>query len=120
VAYLDSYLPLAVAMVLAGLTGMVMLAASSFLGPKKSSVTKSASFECGSVSSGPARQRFSVKFYVVGLLFIVFDLETVFFYPWAVEFRSLGWLGFVEMLMFAATLVVGLVYVWRKGALDWE
>jgi NADH-quinone oxidoreductase subunit A len=61
-----------------------------------------------------------VKFYVVALLFIVFDVEAVFLYPWAVQFRSLGWFGYVEMLVFAVTLVVALIYVWRKGALDWE
>ncbi len=119
-SHLDAYLPLAVALVVAGLLGVLLLAASSFLGPKKPTPQKSESFECGSESSGHARHRFAVKFYVVALLFIVFDLEAVFFYPWAVEFRRLGWLGFAEMGLFAATLVVGLVYVWRKGALDWE
>ena len=68
----------------------------------------------------PRSERFPVKFYVVGLLFIVFDLETVFFYPWAVQFKALGWYGFFTMFFFAVTLVVGLVYVWRKGALDWD
>ncbi len=77
-------------------------------------------FEAGSESSGLARQRFAVKFYVVALLFIVFDVEAVFLYPWAVNFQALGWFGYVEMLVFAATLVVGLIYVWKKGALDWE
>jgi NADH-quinone oxidoreductase subunit A len=118
--YLDEYLPVAVAIALAGLTGVVLLVLSSVLGPKKRSAVKSAPFECGSVTVGSARQRFAVKFYVVGLLFIVFDLETVFFYPWAVQLRTLGWFGFAEMFVFAATLVLGLVYVWRRGALDWE
>ena len=118
--YLDAYLPLAVAIGVAGLLGAGLLAAASFLGPKRTSAVKAAPFECGSVTVGNARQRFAVKFYVVGLLFIVFDLETVFFYPWAVQLHVLGWLGFAEMLVFAATLVVGLVYVWRRGALDWE
>ena len=118
--YLDAYLPLAVAIAVAGLLGVVILALATFLGPKKLSAVKSSSFECGSTPVGSARERFAVKFYVVGLLFIVFDLETVFFYPWAVQFRSLGWYGFFTMSIFAATLVVGLVYVWRKGALDWE
>ena len=67
-----------------------------------------------------ARQRFAVKFYVVALLFIVFDVEAVFLYPWAVNFQALGWFGYMTMLVFAATLVVGLVYIWKKGALDWE
>lgn len=119
-AYLDAYLPLVVAIAVAGGMGAALLALSSLLGPKSRSAVKAAPFECGSNPVGSARQRFAVKFYVVGLLFIVFDLETVMFYPWAVQFRALGWFGFVEMLIFAATLVLGLVYVWRKGALDWE
>ena len=77
-------------------------------------------FECGSESTGSARERFAVKFYVVALLFIVFDVEAVFLYPWAVNFKSLGWFGYAEMMVFAATLVVGLIYIWKKGALNWE
>ena len=69
---------------------------------------------------GNARERFSVKFYMVAILFIVFDLETIFLIPWAVAFRSLGVFGFVEMLIFIGVLLVGLVYVWKKGALQWE
>ena len=118
--YLDGYLPLVVAIGVAGVMGMLMLAASTYLGPNKPTAVKSSTFECGSDPIGSARERFAVKFYVVGLLFIVFDLETVFFYPWAVQFKALGWYGFLTMLVFAATLAVGLVYVWRKGALDWE
>jgi len=84
-------------------------------------IRKSTVFEAGSEPSpGSARQRFAVKFYVVALLFIVFDVETVFLYPWAVNFKALGWFGYVEMLVFAITLVIGLAYVWKKGALDWE
>jgi NADH-quinone oxidoreductase subunit A len=93
---------------------------SSFLGPRRPSAIKSEAFECGSETVGSARQRFAVKFYVVALLFIVFDVEAVFLYPWAVTFQELRWFGFVEMLVFAATLVVGLIYVWKKGALTWE
>ena len=118
--YLDEYLSLAMAIGVAGLFGAALLVASSVLGPKRRSAVKDAPFECGSTTVGSARQRFAVKFYVVGLLFIIFDLETVFFYPWAVQLHALGWFGFAEMFMFAVTLVVGLVYVWRRGALDWE
>jgi NADH-quinone oxidoreductase subunit A len=82
--------------------------------------TKSAAFEGGNVAIGSARQRFAVKFYVVALLFIVFDVEAVFLYPWAVNFKALGWFGYATMLAFASTLVVGLIYVWKKGALEWE
>jgi NADH-quinone oxidoreductase subunit A len=94
---------------------------SAILGPRRPSAIKSTIFEAGSEPSpGSARQRFAVKFYVVALLFIVFDVETVFLYPWAVNFKALGWFGYVGMFVFALTLVIGLAYVWKKGALDWE
>ena len=117
---LAPYLPLAVALLLAGGLAMIIVAVTSVTGPKRFSAVKSASFEAGSETSGTARQRFAVKFYVVALLFIIFDVETVFIYPWAVNFQQLGWFGYVEMIVFALTLVVGLAYVWKKGALDWE
>ncbi|MFY1827838.1 NADH-quinone oxidoreductase subunit A [Myxococcus fulvus] len=117
---LSPYLPLAVVLLLAGVMGVAIPFITSLLGPKRPSAIKSTAFEAGSESSGPARQRFAVKFYVVALLFIVFDVEAVFMYPWAVNFQALGWFGYMEMLVFAVTLVVGLIYVWKKGALDWE
>ena len=117
---LTPYLPLAVVLLASGLLSVGILWLASLLGPKRPSAVKSETFECGSVTIGDARQRFAVKFYVVALLFIVFDVEAVFLYPWAVNFRPLGWFGYVEMLIFAATLAAGLVYVWKKGALTWE
>ena len=120
-AALAPYLPLLVVILVAvGLGGLVSVM-SAILGPKRPSAIKSTIFEAGSEPSpGSARQRFAVKFYVVALLFIVFDVETVFLYPWAVNFKALGWFGYVEMFVFAVTLVIGLAYVWKKGALDWE
>ena len=117
---LAPYLPLAIVLLLAGILALAIPTLAGLLGPRRPSQIKSMSFEAGSESSGLARQRFAVKFYVVALLFIVFDVEAVFLYPWAVNFQALGWFGYVEMLVFAATLVVGLIYVWKKGALDWE
>ena len=117
---LAPYLPLAVVLLLSGILALVIPTLAGVLGPRRPSAIKSASFEAGSESSGPARQRFAVKFYVVALLFIVFDVEAVFLYPWAVNFQALGWFGYTEMVVFAATLVVGLIYVWKKGALEWE
>jgi len=115
------YLPLAVVLILAVLMGTAVSSASVLLGPKNPNPVKSTIFEAGSEPApGTARQRFAVKFYVAALLFIVFDVETVFLYPWAVNFKALGWFGYVEMAIFAATVVVGLAYVWRKGALSWE
>ncbi len=118
--YLRQYLPLVVMLAVSGGFAALMLFLAAVLGPKKLSAIKAAPFECGSDPVGNARQRFAVKFYVVAILFIVFDLETVFLYPWAVQFKALGWFGFAEMAIFAATLIVGLIYVWKKGALDWE
>lgn len=118
---LAPYLPLLVVLLVAGGLGAVVSFMSALLGPRRPSAVKSTVFEAGSEPSpGTARQRFAVKFYVVALLFIVFDVETVFLYPWAVNFKALGWFGYIEMLLFALTLVIGLAYVWKKGALDWE
>jgi NADH-quinone oxidoreductase subunit A len=117
---LAPYLPLAVVLLIAGILPIVISFVSANLGPKRLSAVKSEAFECGSVAEGNARQRFAVKFYVVALLFIVFDVETVFLYPWAVNFKALGWFGYAEMAVFAVTLVIGLAYVWKKGALEWE
>ena len=117
---LTPYLPVAVALGLAGFLAFIIPQVTSRLGPKSVTDVKSAAFECGSDPIGTARQRFAVKFYVVALLFIVFDVEAVFLYPWAVNFRALGWFGYGTMFAFAFTLVMGLVYIWKKGALSWE
>jgi NADH-quinone oxidoreductase subunit A len=97
-----------------------MVAASHFLGPIRPTAAKRAPYESGVTPLGDTRERFSVRFYMVAILFIVFDLETVFLIPWGVSFRSLGVFGFVEMLIFIGVLVVGFVYVWKKGALQWD
>ncbi|HEX4620734.1 MAG TPA: NADH-quinone oxidoreductase subunit A [Myxococcaceae bacterium] len=117
---LAPYLPIAIVLLLAGGMAVGISLLSTFIAPAHPTLVKGENFECGSVAEGSARQPFAVKFYVVALLFIVFDVEAVFLYPWAVSFRTLGWFGYAEMALFAATLVVGLVYVWKKGALNWE
>ena len=104
----------------AAFLGVVMIAMTTYLGPKKPNEEKEKAFECGSETSGPARSRFPVKFYVIAILFIIFDIEVAFLYPWAVLFRHLGLLGFVEMLFFVLVLLFGLVYAWKRGALEWE
>ncbi len=116
---LQTYFPLALAFGLAGILAVALVGLASLLGPRHPSRVKSGPFECGSEPVGSARERFGVKFYLVALLFIVFDVEAVFVYPWAVLLKELGWAGYVEMAIFAFTLVVGLAYVWKKGALDW-
>src|SRR2546430_5191535 len=100
---LSAYVPIAAVLLLAGGLAAAILGLSSLLGPRRPSAVKSESFECGSEAVGNARQRFAVKFYVVALLFIVFDVEAVFLYPWAVNFKALGWFGYGEMIVFAAT-----------------
>ncbi|HEY0881465.1 MAG TPA: NADH-quinone oxidoreductase subunit A [Archangium sp.] len=117
---LTPYLPVAIVLLLAGGLAAVIPLLAGALGPRASSVSKSEPFEGGNAPMGSARQRFAVKFYVVALLFIVFDVEAVFLYPWAVNFRALGWFGYGTMAVFASTLVAALAYVWKKGALDWE
>ena len=97
---------------------MVLIAtATSKLKP---SPAKHIPFECGVDPVGGARQRFSVKFFLIALLFLIFDVETIFIFPWAVLFRKLGLFGFIEMTIFLFILILGLVYVWKKGALEWE
>lgn len=122
---LQIYFPICLALAVAALLAAVMLALANVLGPRRPSLVKSTPFECGSLPVSSARERFGVKFYVVALLFIVFDIEAIFLYPWAVlllpseGYAGLGWPGFVSMGIFVLTLVAGLVYVWKKGVLDW-
>ena len=97
-----------------------MYAATTFLGPKAPNAIKGDPFECGNASDGARNLRPSVKFYLTAILFVVFDIEAVFLYPWGGLFRDLGWLGFVEMLSFLLVLSITLVYAWKKGALEWE
>lgn len=92
---------------------------SQFLGPSKPSAEKSAPYECGMPAVGDARERQSVKFYLVAMIFLLFDIEVAFLYPWAMALRDLGWPGFAQVVLFIALLLAGYVYVWRKGVLDW-
>ena len=92
---------------------------SRLLGPRKPSPEKSAPYECGMPPVGDAHERMSVKFYLVAMIFLLFDIEVAFLYPFAMALRDLGWAGFVQILVFFLLLVGGYVYVWRKGVLDW-
>lgn len=98
---------------------VVMILLSSLLGPKNPTPEKLAPYECGMPSVGDARERQSVKFYLVAMVFLLFDIEVAFLYPWAVALRDLGWTGFVQIVTFFLILVVGYIYIWRKGVLDW-
>ena len=117
---LSDYLPILVLAVLAAIFAVASLVASSLLGPKRPNPVKLMAYESGNDPVRlPRGQRFSVKFYVVAMLFIIFDIETIFLFPWAVEFRNLGLFGLVEMGIFIALVFVAYAYVWRKGGLDW-
>ncbi len=98
-------------------TGSVIL--SGLLGPRRPTPEKEAPYECGMPPVGDARERMSVKFYLVAMIFLLFDIEVAFLYPWALSLRELGWTGFVQILVFMLILLAGYVYVWKKGALDW-
>jgi len=117
---LISYLPIVLMLIVA--TGFVVttMVVTHILGPKRKSKIKLETFECGIESQGNARIPFSIKYFLVAILFVLFDVEVIFMYPWAVNFKSLGWLGFVEMLTFMSFLLVGFFYIIKRGALKWE
>jgi NADH-quinone oxidoreductase subunit A len=114
------YFPLLVIFALAGVVVLALLFIASKVGPKSSNPAKGDPFESGNPPRGDARIRFSVKFYLVAMLFLIFDLEVVFLYPWAIYFRQLGIAGLVQMGIFLFILAVGYAYVWKKGALEWN
>ena len=114
------YVAVLIMVLVAAVIPALFVSVGRFLGPRKPSVAKSEPFECGNPASGPAWGRFSVKFYLTAILFIVFDIEVVFLYPWAVSFDSLGIFGLVEMVLFIATVFVAYAYVWRRGGLEWD
>ncbi len=117
---LQEYLPILILLVLAtGLAGLVVLIGHLF-GPRRPTVRKSQPYESGMRPIGPGTRRMPVRFYLVAVLFILFDIEVIFFLPWAVVFRKLGLFGLVEMLIFIVILLVGYVYAWKKGAFEWE
>ena len=114
------FVPIAITFVVALGFVFVMLFVTHKLGPKKKSKIKSDTFECGIEVQGNARIPFSIKYFLVAILFVLFDVEVIFMYPWAVNFKTLGLTGFIEMLTFVAFLLVGFYYILKKGALKWE
>lgn len=118
--YLTPYGPLLVHILVAmGLSGLLILL-SNLVGWRRPSRVKQQAYECGITPTGDAREPFSVKFYLVAMVFILFDVEAIFLYPWALVFRDLKMFGFVEMLLFISIVLVGYIYLWKKGALDWH
>jgi NADH-quinone oxidoreductase subunit A len=115
-----SYGPMFLLMLLALTLACLFFTGATFLGTKKPTPEKMMPFECGSDSTGAQDVKMSVKFYLTAILFVVFDIEAVFIYPWAIHFKTLGWSGLLSMIGFLATVIVALAYVWKKGALEWE
>jgi NADH-quinone oxidoreductase subunit A len=116
---MDQYLPLLVLVVLAALFAGLSIVASKLLGPKRPTVAKSAPYECGIVPDREPAERFPVRFYLVAMIFIIFDIEIIFLYPWAVIFRELGAFGLWEMTIFAVAVFVSFIYLIGNGALNW-
>ena len=117
---LIDYLPIVVMAVLAGVFAVGSLMASGMLRPNRPNPVKLSAYECGNDPVRlPSGERFSVKFYLVAMLFIIFDIETIFLFPWAVSFRRLGMFGLVEMAVFVGLVFVAYVYIWRKGGFEW-
>lgn len=114
------YFPLLVIFALAAIVVLLLLLVAWKIGPKSINPAKAEPFESGNPPRGDARIRFSVKFYLIAMLFLIFDLEVVFLYPWAIYFRQLGVFGLVQMGIFLLILTIGYIYVWKKGALDWD
>ncbi len=117
---LISFLPILIMLVIAILFAIFTIIASNFIGKKTYEIGKLKPYECGVEPTGDAHFRFDVKFYLVAIFFLLFDIEALFLFPWAVVFSELGLFGFIEMFMFIIILVIGLLYVWKKGALRWE
>ncbi len=115
-----SYLPILVFLVIAVVLSLVMVALPVVLAPRKPDNEKLSAYECGFEAFGDARGKFDVRFYLVAILFIIFDLEVAFLFPWAVSLGDIGLFGFWSMMVFLFVLTIGFIYEWKKGALEWE
>jgi NADH-quinone oxidoreductase subunit A len=116
----SAYLPVVLqSLVAIGFVGFVLVV-THILGPSRKNKVKDENFECGIESQGNARMPVSIKYFMTAILFVLFDVEVIFFYPYAENFRALGWEGYLAVLMFVAVFLLGFVYVWKKGALEWD
>ena len=118
--YFARYLPLLIHLIVVGVVAGAIVTLSWIIGYRRPTRAKMSPYECGMTPVGDARERFSVKFYLVAMLFILFDVEAVFLYPWAVILKELKMFGFWEMLIYIFIVLIGLFYVWKKGVLDWN
>jgi NADH-quinone oxidoreductase subunit A len=114
------YIAIAVMIAIATLIAFIAIGMGELFGPKKETAAKSIPYESGIVPIGAGTRRMPVRFYLIAVLFILFDIEVVFFLPWAIAFRKLGIFGLIEMIIFIVVLLIGYVYAWKKGALEWE
>jgi NADH-quinone oxidoreductase subunit A len=119
-SYLEQYLPILIHATLAIVIGLAMLGLSTLIGRHKPSRVKGMPYESGVAPIGDTRHPMNVKFYLVAMIFILFDVEAVFLYPWAVVFRELGMFGFLEMVTYMAIIMAGFFYIWKRGVLDWS
>lgn len=117
---LEQYFPVLLFIIVGSLMGFALIAAGSLLGPSRPDEQKLSPYECGFEAFGDSRMKFDVRYYLVAILFILFDLEIAFLFPWAMANESLGLVGFTTAIIFLAILAVGFIYEWKKGALDWE
>ena len=117
---MSNYVPILIQLILAVGLAVGLVAISELIGWRRRSKVKSAAYECGITPQGDANRGFAVKFYLVAIVFILFDVEAVFLLPWAVVFRQLKWLGFIEMLVYIGIVLTGFAYIWQKGVLDWN
>jgi NADH-quinone oxidoreductase subunit A len=117
---LAEYFPILVFLGIAGTIAIAMVGGSMLVAHQKPNAEKLSAYECGFAPFDDTRRRFDVRFYLVAILFIIFDLEVAFLFPWAVTLGEIGWLGFASMMGFLGVLTIGFIYEWRKGALDWE
>ncbi len=117
---LENYLPILVFLVIGALVGAVFLIAGFTFGPRRPDAQKLSPYECGFEAFEDSRMKFDVRYYLVAILFIIFDLEIAFLFPWAVALKEIGMFGFLAMALFLGILVIGFVYEWKKGALQWE
>ena len=116
---LDGYVPIFIFMVIAMAFPVVALVAAKLVRPSAPGLVKLEAYECGIQAASSSRGRYTVRFYIIAILFVIFDVETIFLFPWAVRYKQLGWFGLAEMAVFLLILIVGYVWAWKKGALEW-
>ncbi|MCS6764936.1 MAG: NADH-quinone oxidoreductase subunit A [Candidatus Protistobacter heckmanni] len=117
---LEAYFPVLLFILVGIGVGVAPMALGKLLGPNRPDAEKLSPYECGFEAFEDSRMKFDVRYYLVAILFILFDLETAFLFPWGVALKDIGWVGYISMLIFLLEFVIGFVYIWKKGALDWE